>query len=127
MHFLLQTVVTGLALWLTTLLVPGIVVTPYDNTTLAWVLTFLLVGAIFGIVNSTVGLVLRIVSIPLYILTLGLFSLIVNGLLLMLSGWVSRWFGFGLSVESFWWGVWGAVILGIVSWILGLFIRPARA
>lgn len=126
MRFVLQTIVTAVALWVTTLLVPGIVVTPYGPGDLAMVLTFALVAAIFGIVNSTIGIALKIVSLPLYILTLGLVSLVINGLLLMLAGWFSRLFGFGLSVEGFWWGVWGAVILGLVSWFLGLFVRPSR-
>ncbi len=127
MRFVLQTIVTGIALWITTLWVPGIVMTPYGEGDLAMVLTFALVAAIFGVVNSTIGIALKIVSIPLYILTLGLFSLVVNGLLLMLSAWLSSLFGFGLSVESFGWGVWGAVILGLVSWFIGLFLRPSRS
>lgn len=125
MRFLLQTLVTAIALWVTTLIVPGIHVTPYADGAVAWLLTYALVAAIFGVVNSTVGLVIKIVSIPLYLLTLGLFALIVNGLLLMLAAWCSQLFGFGLSVDGFWVGVWGALILGIVSWVVGLFIRPA--
>ena len=57
-------------------------------------------------------------------LTLGLLSFIVNGLLLMLVAWISGLLGFGLVVESFWWGVFGAFVLGIISWLFGLIVRP---
>jgi putative membrane protein len=32
--------------------------------------------------------------------------------------------GFGLVVESFWWGVLGALVLGLISWLIGLVLRP---
>ena len=67
---------------------------------------------------------MRIVAFPLYVLTLGLLSFIVNGLLLMLVAWISGLLGFGLVVESFWWGVLGAFVLGIFSWLFGLLVRP---
>ena len=127
MRFLLRTLVTAIALWVTTLVVPGITVTPYDNGVVPALLTYALVAAIFGVVNGTVGVVIKIVSIPLYLLTLGLVGFLINGLMLMLAAWCSQLFGFGLNVAGFWWGVWGAIILGIVSWLVGLFVRPGRS
>jgi uncharacterized membrane protein YvlD (DUF360 family) len=32
----------------------------------------------------------------------------------------------GSDLDGFWSGFWGAIILGIVSWLLGLLLRPAR-
>src|SRR5690606_18143115 len=92
--------------------------------TLATVLTYLLVALIFGIVNGIIGGVVRVLAFPLYVLTLGLISLIVNGLLLLLVAWISGLLGFGLRVENFWWGVLGAVVLGIISWLIGILLRP---
>jgi putative membrane protein len=65
------------------------------------------------------------VAFPLYVLTLGLIALVVNGLLLMLVAWISEQLNFGLVVDSFGWGVLGALVLGIVSWLLGILARPA--
>ena len=124
MRFLLKLVLNAVALWLTTLIVSGVHVVPYEDTTTAWILTYLLVALIFGIVNGIIGTAVRVVAFPLYVLTLGLLSLIVNGLLLLLVAWISGLMGFGLIVDGFWWGVLGALVLGIVSWILGLIIRP---
>ena len=126
-RFLIQLIVNAVALWFTALLVTGVHVTPYAPDAGAIVLTYLLLALIFGFVNTVVGGVLRVVAFPLYILTLGLFSLIVNGLLLLLVAWLSGFLGFGLIVDGFWWGVLGALVLGIVSWLLGLILRPVTA
>jgi putative membrane protein len=123
-RFLIRLVINAVALWLTTLIVSGITVVPYaPGETLEQVLTFLLVALIFGIVNGVVGTAIRVVAFPLYILTLGLVALLVNGLLLLIVHWVSGLLGFGLVVDGFWWGVLGALVLGVISWILGIFTR----
>jgi putative membrane protein len=124
MRFLLRLIVNALALWLTTLIVSGVTVRPYAPGALPTILTYLLVALIFGLVNAIVGTVVRVVAFPLYILTLGLISFIVNGLLLLLVAWISSLMGFGLFVESFWWGVLGALVLSIIAWLLGLILRP---
>ena len=100
-------------------------VVPYEDTTLATVLTYLLVGLIFGLVNAIVGTFVRIIAFPLYVLTLGLISFIVNGLLLLLVAWISDLMGFGLVIDGFWWGVLGALVLGLISWLIGLIVRPS--
>ena len=125
MTFLLRVLINALALWLTTLIVAGVSVRSYaPDDTFATVLTYLLVALVFGIVNGVIGNFIRIVAFPLYILTLGLISLIVNGLLLLLVAWISSLMGFGLFVNGFWWGVLGALVLGIISWLIGIILRP---
>ncbi|MET3565815.1 putative membrane protein [Leifsonia sp. 98AMF] len=124
MRFLLRLIVNALALWLTTLIVSGVTVHPYAPDTTATVLTYLLIALIFGLVNAIVGTVIRVVAFPLYILTLGLISLLVNAFLLFIVSWISDAMGFGLHIDGFWWGVLGALVLGIIAWLLGLLIRP---
>ena len=103
----------------------GVRVLAYEpGDTTASVLTFLLVALVFGIVNGVIGNFIRIVAFPLYILTLGLIALIVNGLLLLLVAWISTLIGFGLEVDGFWWGVLGALVLALISWIIGIVVRP---
>jgi len=126
-RFLIKLILNTVALWLTTLIVTGVHVEPYADTTVAAVLTFALVALIFGLVNTFIGTLVRIIALPLYILTLGLLALIVNGLLLMLVAWISELMGFGLVVDDFWWGVLGALVLGIISWLLGILVRPVTA
>jgi putative membrane protein len=130
-RFLVKVVINAVAFWLTTLLLglfsahPGISITPFaPGGTLEFILTLLLVAFIFGLVNGIVGNFIRIVAFPLYILTLGLIALVVNSLLLLLVSWISGLLGFGLHIDGFWWGVLVAIILGFISWVLGLFAKP---
>jgi len=126
MRFVVKLLINAFALWVTTLIVAGVHVTPWKEGS-GWAVfwTYIVLALIFGLVNGIVGTVLRIVALPLYVLTLGLFSLIVNGLLLLIVGWISdHWLHFGLTVDGFWWGVLGALVLGIISWIVGLIFRP---
>ncbi|SEB72072.1 putative membrane protein [Paramicrobacterium humi] len=126
MRFILRIIVNAIAIWLTTLIVAGVSVTSFGPEWWQIGLTYLLVAFIFALVNGIVGTAIRIVAFPIYLLTLGLISFIVNGLLLLLTAWVSSWFGFGLNVEGFWWGVLGAIVIAILNWIIGLFVRPKR-
>jgi putative membrane protein len=125
MRFIVKVIVVAFALWLTTFIVSGVKVVPYEDTTIATVLTYLLVALIFGLVNAFIGTFIRVVAFPIYVLTLGLISFIVNGLLLLMVSWVSGLLGFGLQVDGFWWGVLGALVLGLISWLIGLIVRPA--
>ena len=125
MTIIVRLLINAVALWLTTLIVAGVRVVPFEpGGTLEIVLTYLLVAVIFGLVNGIIGNFIRIVAFPLYILTLGLISLIVNGLLLLLAAWLSSLFGFGLVVDGFWWGVLGALVLGILNSLIGILLRP---
>ena len=47
-----------------------------------------------------------------------------NGLLFLLVAWISGLLGFGLSVDGFWWGVLGALLMALFSWVIGLLLRP---
>jgi len=126
MRFLVRLVVNAVALWLTTLIVSGVTVIPFGTgDTTAVVLTFLLVAFVFGLVNAVVGTIIRVVAFPLYVLTLGLISLVVNAVLLLIVAGISDAMGFGLQVESFGWGIVGAFVLAVFSWLIGLFVRPA--
>jgi putative membrane protein len=125
-RLLLRLLINAVALWLTTLILnPLVTVAPVaPGGTLEKILTYLIVAAIFGIVNGVIGSIVRIVALPIYILTLGLISLIVNGLLLLLVAWISGLIGFGLQVENFGWGILGALVLGILAWLIGVLLRP---
>lgn len=129
MRFLGVLVANALALWLTTLILSGgLTVTPYEQSDLAYVLSLVLLGGVWGVVNSVIGKVVRFVSLPLYCLTLGLFALVVNGFLFWLVAWVSSLLGFGLEIKSFWWAIGGALLMSFFSAILnGLFNRTRES
>jgi putative membrane protein len=127
---LLSTVINAIALWLTTVMVAGVaIVMPAGETQQGWgyVLTLVFVALVFGLVNGTIGRVLRFLAFPIYVLTLGIMALVVNAFLLIFVAWLTQvlGFGYGLSVDGFGAGFWGAIVLSIVSWLLGLILRPS--
>ncbi|HEX2214786.1 MAG TPA: phage holin family protein [Mycobacterium sp.] len=119
--FLLRAALTGVALWVVTLIVPGIRFVGADST-LAEVGIIFVVAVIFGVVNAVIKPIVQIISIPLYILTLGLFHIVINALMLWITSWITEhtthW---GLFIDDFWWtAIWAAIVLSIVSWVLSL-------
>ena len=79
----------------------------------------IVVGAVFGVVNTLIRPVVRFFAFPLIVLTLGLFTLVVNAALLGLTAEVSGWFGLGFRVAGFWPALWGAIIVSLASMVLG--------
>jgi len=127
-RFLVRLLINAVALWLTTLIVSGVKVNSYDPPgVVPYIVTLLIVALIFGIVNGVIGTAIRIVAFPLYILTLGLLALVVNTLLLLLVAWLSTLLGFGLQIDTLWSGFWGALVLAILSFLIGLVLRPLLA
>lgn len=121
--FLLRAALTGFALWVVTLIVPGISFVGGDST-LQRVGIIFVVGVIFGLVNAIIKPVVQFISIPLYILTLGLIHIVINALMLWITSWITEntthW---GLFIDDFWWtAIWAAIVLSIVSWLLSLVV-----
>jgi putative membrane protein len=120
MAFLIRLLVNAAALWVATMIVPGVTYTG------GW-LPFLGVALIFGIVNSIIRPVAKFVTFPLILLTIGLFALVVNGLMLWLTSGLSAMFALGFHVSGFWAAFFGALVVSIVSTMLSLMVRdPAR-
>ena len=106
LHILLTWVVSALALWLASLMVPGIVVKNFG--------TALVAALVIAVVNATIGPLLKILTFPLTILTLGLFLLVVNAFLLKLSSLVVP----GFAVRDFLSAVLGSIVLTVLTFIL---------
>ncbi len=124
MRFLLRVLFTAIAIWVVTLVVPGIEIDSYGPAWWDVALTTLGVALVFAIVNATIGNLIRIVAFPLYLLTLGIIALFVNAFLLMIVHWLSNLIGFGLELESFWWGMLAAVCIAFLTWLITIVTRP---
>jgi len=118
MNALIRVLITAVALAVATALVPGIEV--QGGTTLSKVLTLIVVALIFGIINTFLKPIIKAVGCLFYILTLGLIGLVVNGLLLWLASWVAGKLKVPFHITGFWPAFWGAIIIGLVSWLLSL-------
>ncbi len=124
MRFLLRVIITGFAIWLATVLLPGITVVG-GETTLERLSVLAVVALVFGLVNAVVKPVVKLLAFPLYILTLGLFALVVNALMLMLTAWVTEFTTWGLRVDGFGNALVGALIISVVTLVLGVFVRKS--
>jgi putative membrane protein len=125
LKILLRVLVAAAALGVAAWLVPGIVLTGHD--TAAKVLTLLIVAVIFGVINAVLKPVIKTVGCAFYLLTLGLVAIVVNGLLLWLTSYIVynklhepfHVTGFVAAVE-------GALIVGVVSWLLHLVLGDEK-
>jgi len=118
---LIRVVLNAIAVWIATLLVGGVDVTA--GSTGGEVLTFIVVGALFGLVNATIKPVAKLLSLPLLILSLGLFALVINALLFWLTAEVSGAVGAPFEVDGFWAAFWGAIVVSLVSWALSIVVK----
>jgi len=125
MRFLLRVLVSAAALGVATWAVSGITLPAASGWSKAG--TLLVVALIFGIINATLKPLIKVVGCAFYILTLGLVALVVNGLLLWLTSWGAGKLSLPFHITGFWAAFWGAIIVGLVSWVLNLFIRDKRS
>ena len=118
MRFLGHIIVTGLALWVTALILPGMHLGDDSATVLTQVLTIGAIALILGLINTIIRPILSFLTFPITCLTLGLFQLVINTLMLLLASWVSGLVGLTLQFDSFWWALGAGVIIGILSAIV---------
>ncbi len=86
---------------------------------------YLIMGLIFTLVNALLKPILKLLTCPFILLTLGLFTLVINTLLFWLTGLLGGIFGsgFGYRIETFWAGLLGALLVGVVNTMLTLIFR----
>ncbi len=138
LRFLIGTIVNAVGLWVATLVVPQIQLTPYGGNGL-WetIASFLLIGAIFGLVNAIIGPVIKILAFPLYIITFGLISFVINGALLLMVAWLSNLIGAdvftiegfsseGLEIASFGWAILAALVMSVASFLTRTVLKILR-
>jgi putative membrane protein len=124
MGFLVRVLVTAGALWVATAVIDGIEVTAGSTGTK--VLTYLGVALIFGLVNAIIKPIIKLVGCVFYILTLGLIAFVVNALLFLFVSWLADELDIPFHVSGFWAAFWGAIIVGVVSWIVNLAFGVGR-
>jgi putative membrane protein len=118
MRLLLRILIPAAALGIAHLLISGIELTGSSNLSKAG--TLIVVALIFGVVNAVIKPIVKTVGCLFYVLTLGLIGLVVNGLLLWLCSWVAGKLSVPFHITGFWPAFWGAIIVGIVGWLLNL-------
>jgi len=107
---LMRVVINGLAIALTAWLLAGIdVVDPL-------LVNFLLMGAVFGLLNAFVKPAIQFLTLSLLFVTYGLVIILINTVMLLLLEFV---FTGILLIENIWWAIAGGILIGL----LGLFLE----
>ncbi|MEC3892413.1 MULTISPECIES: phage holin family protein [Nocardiopsis] len=124
MSLIIRVIVNALALWAAVFLIDGIDVGTDD--TVGQIVVFLVVGAIFGVVNAIIKPIVKTVGCLFYALTLGLIGLVVNALLFLLTEWIAGLFDLPFHIDGFWPAFWGAIVVAVVSWLLSMFLPDQK-
>jgi putative membrane protein len=124
MHALIRVVASAAALAVATAVVPGIELRA--GTMPSKALTLVAVALIFGVVNAVLKPLIKTVGCMFYVLTLGLAALVVNGLLLWLTSVVAGALSLPFHISGFLAAFWGAIIVGVVGWLLSILIKEVE-
>jgi putative membrane protein len=114
MRLLLNWVLSALAVWIVSRIIPGIVV--------SGPVAALIAAIVIGFINATVGFLFKILTFPLTVLTLGLFWFVINALMLKLASM----FVPGFEVHGFGAAFLGAILLTLVNSLLHWLVKPER-
>lgn len=120
MKYVVRVVVSALALAVATWAVPGIHLTAGSDA--SKVGTVVVVALIFGVINTVLKPIIHVIGCAFYVLTLGLLAIVVNGLLFWLASTIAGDLKLPFHVTGFWPSVEGALIVGVVTWILHLIV-----
>jgi putative membrane protein len=113
MRMLLNWVLSALAVWIVSRVVPGIYV--------SGPLAALIAALAIGFINATIGVVLKILTFPLTLVTLGLFWWVINALMLKFASALVP----GFQVRGFFAAFVGAIVLSLVNMMLKWLVYPA--
>lgn len=75
-------------------------------------------AVVYGLVSAILGTLLRLLTLPLVIITVGLFELVINAVLLLVTDWLTDW----IEIDGFLSALGAAVILAVVSVVMGLIL-----
>jgi ubiquinone biosynthesis protein len=126
-YFVIRILVNAIALALTVIFTPGIIVQPLISGTIDISATYLLIGTIFGLINALIRPVVLLFTARLLVRTMGLFALIINAFLFWTLSIVAP---HAMIIESpkFLWIILGSVIIAVVVFLMEAFFgldKPA--
>lgn len=108
MNILLRILLSGVAVLLTSYLLPGVHVHSFWSA--------LIIALVLAILNGLLKPILIVLTIPVTILTFGLFLFVINALIILIASSIIS----GFNVDGFWWALIFSIILSFVSYLLGI-------
>jgi putative membrane protein len=110
-------VANGVAVWVATLIIPGVSIE--GGTPTQSLISLAIVGGLLGLVNAVIKPLVKALTSCLYVLTLGLMGFVVNALMLKIAGWLAGKLGVYFDPGQFFWSTIGAaVVVTLVSMLV---------
>lgn len=106
MNFFIKILISGLAVLITSYLLPGVSV---DG-----MLGAIIVAAVLALLDAVIKPLMIILTLPVTIVTLGLFLMVINALVILLASEIVS----GFTVDGFWWALLFSIILTVINSIL---------
>lgn len=103
---LMQLLINALAFYITSYLIPGMVISGWQ--------TLLVISVVWGILTVIIKPILIILTLPINILTLGLFTFVINAVLLLITSNIVS----GFRIDGFGTAFLAAIVLTFVNGFL---------
>jgi len=104
----MQLLINALAFYITSYLIPGMVINGWQ--------TLLVIAVVWGILTIIIKPILIILTLPINILTLGLFTFVINAVLLLITSNLVP----GFRIDGFGTALLAAIVLAIVNSFLSM-------
>lgn len=111
MQLVISLLVNGLAVFISSYILPGVHVESF--------LTAIVVGVVLGVLNTFIKPILVILTLPITIVTFFLFIFVINALLVLLASALIP----GFKVDGFWWALAFSLVLSLVGSFLNSFVK----
>ena len=111
---LVRGLLSALALYLTTKVVPGLAIQDAKSLFIAVL--------VMGLMNAILRPIVNLFTGCLQVLTLGLLTLVINAAFFWWVGNLVQ----GFEVNGFWPAFWGSIVMSILSFVFSLFVRPGE-
>jgi len=104
--------IIALAVWVTSLIIPGMDIR-------GGIQGILMVSLVFGLINAIIKPIVKLLTCPLALLTLGLFTFVVNTLMLMLTAFfLPQYLNLSGSFHGFLTAFIASILISIVTAIM---------
>lgn len=108
--FLLHWAITGVSLWVASLLFKGL---KFDGAG-----SLVISALLLGLANALVKPLLIVLTFPLTLVTFGLFILVINALMILLVAWLVK----GFKVSGFWTAFFASIFISLLSVAMGALV-----
>jgi putative membrane protein len=132
-RWIIKVIVNALAIGAAVWILPHVELNAGPN---GLVVSLLVLGLIFGLINTYLKPILKALSFPISLLTLGLFGIVVNIVLVLLMAALGNNIGVDLQIGGWPKGAFGpdvilwafltSLVTGIVGSLLGMFVNGDR-